>query len=330
MLTGIRFHNFRVLGDTTLKLSAFTLIVGPNGSGKSTAIRALNPDPAQGRATFSSVMTVGGAVEPTNQASITYVFADGQTYERAWYPDSDRQSQRDQEDVRRFASGVLRRPPAALVLNLNSDAVATPTQVRTEISLRPDGGNLAGVLQSLRDQYPERYAAYVAELCRWLPDFDNLLFQTPQDNFKAIALRTRSGHHVIPAASLSQGTLFAIAMLTVAYLPDPPEVVAIEEPDRGIHPRLLRDVRDALYRLAYPESFDEGRQAVQVIATTHSPYMVDLFRDHPEEVVLSQKVGLHAKLRNLTDQPNWEEIVADSQLGDLWYSGVLGGVPAGS
>jgi predicted ATPase len=124
--------------------------------------------------------------------------------------------------------------------------------------------------------------------------------------------------------------LFALALLTIAYLPSPPEIIAIEEPDRGIHPRLLREVRDALYRLAYPNNFDVNRKPVQVIATTHSPYLVDLFRDHPEEVVLAQKDGLDATLTRLTDQPNWEEILRDAQLGELWYSGVLGGVPAGS
>ena len=32
----------------------------------------------------------------------------------------------------------------------------------------------------------------------------------------------------------------------------------------------------------------EKRPPIQVIATTHSPYLLDLYRDHPEEVVLAQ------------------------------------------
>ena len=96
---------------------------------------------------------------------------------------------------------------------------------------------------------------------------------------------------------VSQGTLLALAILTLAYLPDPPPVVGLEEPGRGIHPRLLREVRDAMYRLAYPESCGEDRDPVQVIATTHPPYMVDLFREHPEEIVIANKVeGVYAGL----------------------------------
>jgi predicted ATPase len=140
-------------------------------------------------------------------------------------------------------------------------------------------------------------------------------------------LRTKEGQHQIKAADLSQGTLLALAIMTLAYLPDPPPIMAFEEPDRGLHPRLLRDVRDALYRLAYPENFGEARKPVQVIATTHSPYMLDLFRDHPDEIVIASKVGDNVKFERLSDRPDLDEILADSHLGDLWYSGILGGVP---
>lgn len=119
-----------------------------------------------------------------------------------------------------------------------------------------------------------------------------------------------------------------LAILTLAYIPDPPPIVCLEEPDRGIHPRLLRDVRDAIYRLSYPENYGEKRDAVQVIATTHSPYLLDLFRDHPEEVVIANKVGQDVRFERLSDRDELDEILGDAQLGDAWYSGVLGGVPS--
>ena len=133
------------------------------------------------------------------------------------------------------------------------------------------------VLDRLRDQNPERFEALNQELSRWLPEFDRVLFETPNTGQRAICLRTSSGGHSIKAIDLSQGTLIALAVLTLAYLPTPPPLVCFEEPDHGLHPRLLRDVRDAIYRLAYPESFKEKRDAVQVIATTHNPYFLDLF-----------------------------------------------------
>src|SRR5207249_781795 len=132
-----------------------------------------------------------------------------------------------------------------------------------------------------------------------------------REGHRSISLRTRKGHHMIKAADLSQGTLIALALLTIAYLPEPPSIVCLEEPDHGLHPRLLRDVRDALYRLAYPEGAQEKREPVQVIATTHNPYFVDLFREHPEEIVIAEKVGLEARFSRLSDRPHLDEILAD-------------------
>ena len=90
---------------------------------------------------------------------------------------------------------------------------------------------------------------------------------------------------------------------------------------------MLREVRDALYRLSYPASFGEKREPVQVIATTHSPYMLDQFRDHPEEVVITQKHGHEARFERLSDRTDLPELLSEGSLGDMWFSGILGGVP---
>jgi hypothetical protein len=83
-------------------------------------------------------------------------------------------------------------------------------------------------------------------------------------------------------------------------------------------------VRDLLYRLAYPA---DGREPVQVVTTSHSPYFIDLFRDHPEEVVISQKEGRAARFERLSDRPDLPELLQEGSLGDMWFSGILGGVP---
>jgi predicted ATPase len=198
------------------------------------------------------------------------------------------------------------------------------------MKLTTSGANLGGVLDRLRDQHPERFDGLNEQLGRWIPEFDKVLFETPQTGHRSIALRTREGGHSIKASDLSQGTLIALALLTIAYLPESPSIVCLEEPDHGLHPRLLRDVRDALYRLAYPDGSQEKREPVQVIATTHNPYFLDLFREHPEEVVIAEKVGLESKFSRLSDRKDLEEILGDAPLSEVWYSGVLGGVPVGT
>jgi hypothetical protein len=87
-------------------------------------------------------------------------------------------------------------------------------------------------------------------------------------------------------------------------------------------------VQDALYRLSYPEDFGEKREPVQVVATTHSPFFLDLYKDHLEEIVIAKKIGQEACFERLSEQPHIDEIVQDAHLGDAWYTGILGGVPA--
>ncbi len=209
--------------------------------------------------------------------------------------------------------------------SLDATAIAQPSQVNSG-PIQSNGTGLAAVLDDLKDNHPDRWEMLLEEMRRWLPEYDYVMFDKPQPGSKALALRTKKGGHRIPAAALSQGTLIGLALLTLAYLPDPPSLVGLEEIDRGLHPRLLRHLQDALYRLSYPESCGETRPPIQVIATTHSPYLLDLYRDHPEEIVLAQKEGLEVQMKRLTDIEHYEEILGDSPLSEVWYSGVLGGV----
>jgi predicted ATPase len=212
--------------------------------------------------------------------------------------------------------------------SFDAQAISRPIQVARHVEVAPDGGNLAGVLDFLHSSEPERFELLNCELTRWQPDFDRILLDTPSPGNKSLLLRTREGGHKIQATEVSQGTLLALAILTLAYIPNPPSIVCLEEPDRGIHPRLLRDMRDAMYRLSYPESYGDKRDPVQVIATTHSPYLLDLFKDHPEEVVIANKVDHNVRFERLSDRDDIDEILGDVQLGDAWYSGFLGGVPS--
>ena len=66
---------------------------------------------------------------------------------------------------------------------------------------------------------------------------------------------------------------------------------------------------------------------MQVIATTHSPYLLDLFKEHPEEVVLAHKQGNAATFTRLSERADLLDLLRESNLGDLWYSGILGSVP---
>jgi predicted ATPase len=337
MIESVGFTNFKALRNTTLPLGAFTLLVGANGSGKSTALRAFHALQEPTRYSFDLLASTGWQQieKPVVALSLSWgVPCEGARTTVRWEPRSQPHSKwqyASGDDLPVHVRESLQAKLARVrVFSLEPRILLVPVALQPRLELGPEGDHFAGVLDRLRDEDPERFEALNDELGRLLPEFDRILFDTPDTGRRLFSLRVRKDHHVIPAASLSQGTLFALAILTLAYLSDPPPLVGLEEPDRGIHPRLLRQVRDALYRLSYPKSFGEQRQPVQVIATTHSPYFLDLFKDHPEEIVIAQKAGHEARFERLVDRPDITDILADTPLGEVWYSGVLGGVPVQS
>lgn len=328
MIKAIHFRNFKALRNSTLPLGRFTLVVGPNGSGKSTALQGLaalgNPSPID----FYRVVSVG----ETSSVKVRVQWGDP-------FPGCEAQTVWTQS---RFEGPAISGPDLKVettktlthllervrLYSLDAQAISRPVQVSRHTEVAPDGSNLAGVLDFLHSSEPERFESINTDLGRWQSDYDRILLDTPSAGNKSLMLRTQIGGHKIPASEVSQGTLLALAILTLAYVPNPPPIVGLEEPERGIHPRLLRDVREALYRLCYPESFGASHDPVQVIATTHSPYLLDLFRDHPEEVVVANKLEHNVRFERLSDRDDLDKILGDAQLGDAWYSGVLGGVPS--
>lgn len=113
------------------------------------------------------------------------------------------------------------------------------------------------------------------------------------------------------AAHVSDGMLLVLAYLTILYLPRPPRVILVEEPENGIHPKRLQDVLLILRNLVSEQA------ECQVILTTHSPYVVDLFR--PEEVTLCQKSGDGSvNVRRLSDSQAVLEQRSVFTLGEIW------------
>ena len=346
MIESIEFTNFKALRKTKLQLAPFTLLLGPNGSGKSTVLQGLNcigAMSADGIGNPASAAARLGMTQPS-LLSITAGKRDAPVEIKVrlrlnnqhfvaifhWLPTGRLVADFTHEGGAALQQHELMPCKQWLgriqTFSLNADEIGKPVQVNSG-PLKMDGAGLAAVLDDVKDNHQERWDSLLAELREWLPEFDSIQFDKPLAGQKAIVLRTKTGGHRIPAKDLSQGTLIALALLTLAYSPNPPSVIGLEEIDRGLHPRLLRHLQDALYRLSYPESCGEQLcPPIQVIATTHSPYLLDLYREHPEEVVLAQKKGLEVEMHCLKDIEHFEEILGDSPLSDVWYSGVLGGV----
>ena len=326
MIASVAFRNFKALRATSLALAPFNLLIGPNGSGKTSLIEALQQLHTLAKLPLADAPDLA---KKSSGPEVLFRFA----------PPHDAIEAR-LGCVSELVCDLLQITPpnapgwpalrTALVgirsYVLESDAMTAPAARANGVELTPNAGNLAAVLASLRARDPVAFAALANEVVRIMPEFVALELFDRDGGLVELALRLSDGALVV-AKNLSQGTLYLLAMLTLAFEPAPPPLLCIEEIDRGIHPRLLREIRDALYRLSYPASAGLARRPVQIVATTHSPYLLDLFREHPEEIVLAHKHGTKAHFERLADRGDLGELLGEGSLGDMWFSGILGGVP---
>ena len=128
---------------------------------------------------------------------------------------------------------------------------------------------------------------------------------------KGLYFRLGGTEQLVPASQASDGTLLVLAYLTVLYLPQPPRVLLVEEPENGMHPKRLREVLGILRELIHEQSH------TQVVLTTHSPYVLDLFR--PEEVTLcTMQENGEVKTTRLSESPAVRGESGVFTLGEIW------------
>ena len=333
VIASIAFHNFKALRSASVRLERFNLLIGPNGSGKSSLIEGIMRMGALARLPASDLPVDGQ--DGGDRAEVRFQFmppfaawevvmrcatrdaCDALQWSRR--PDSG-DGPVDWEELRSRLQRVRR-------YEFEHAAMVRGTAVADDAELAPDGGNLAAVMHHRRTQHQPAYDRRRRDVLRALPEYDQVSAEVTSDGRAFIRLRLVEEGELITHEELSHGSLCALAIFCLSTDPEPPSVLCIEDLDRGLHPRLLREARDALYRLSHPGNGEPQAMRSQIVATTHSPYLLDLFREHPEEVVVAEKHGRASTFRRLCDCPDLSEMMAGVSLGDLWYSGVIGGVP---
>jgi predicted ATPase len=172
----------------------------------------------------------------------------------------------------------LGRPFATFLRNMRFAAVypnimRQPARLETERTLREDCSNWGSIIRQMRQRRTgEQSLQRVIELMSLvLPELEQITVRNiggyviPQFLVKD----TRAGRsHYLDPIQLSDGTLRLFGLLLHLYQQPAPSLLAIEEPEQTIHPGLIGVLMEA---------FQEAAEKMQLLITTHSPYVLDYF-----------------------------------------------------
>jgi predicted ATPase len=183
-----------------------------------------------------------------------------------------------------------------------------------ERRIEPDGQNLVPVLHTLytgdrefkRNIDSAMHAAFGS-------DYEEIVFPPAADRRIQFRVRWKSLKREQPAADLSDGTLRFLLLLTALITPEPPMVIAIDEPETGLHPAMLPIIAEFAV---------EAASRTQIVFTTHSPQFLDAFTGAKPTTTVAKWENGETTLHTLEgeDLAYWLE---DYSLGRLFQSGQL-------
>ncbi|MHB1425064.1 MAG: AAA family ATPase [Gemmataceae bacterium] len=189
--------------------------------------------------------------------------------------------------------------------------IRSPQVTRAETQVSSDGQNLVSVLHSLytssRDFKNEINTAMKAAFG---DDFEELVFPPAADQRIQLRIRWKSLRREQSASDLSDGTLRFLFLLAVLANPSPPPLLAIDEPETGLHSFMLPIVA---------EYAQDASNRSQVILTTHSPDLLDAFGDIQPTTTIVERHDGETKLRVIVgdDLRYW---LKQYTLGELFRS----------
>ncbi len=224
-------------------------------------------------------------------------------------------------------------PPRPRVVRLDPEKLAEPSFLGSgDGDVGDDGSRMAAVLADLAVTDRLRFDTIVSGLCNVVPSVKGIRFERESMSETAYERSplhpelfydrvTRSvgyrllvdttGGTGIDAKHVSFGTLVTLALLTILSTTKGPTLLMIDELERGLHPRALATLISQLRTLT------SARPELQLIATTHSPYLADQFK--PDEIVLTTLADDgNVVAGSLKDHPEFERWKNEMAPGEFW------------
>ena len=348
-LKNVHIENFRSLRDVELPLKPLTVLVGPNASGKSNVLKALallkimvTREKLPLIDTIRDSLWAGGADHISFQVHAKMEEAQA-LYELKLKAETDKPFAAEKllvDNVQVISiqngQGVVqdedgknetRYKSNKLALKSAGDYGDKPvTSILTEFlrnwefhDFRPE------LIRQDFEEFPFDDGTGLARLLLYWHENNPGRFHRVRESLEAIT-NFRIGHHSIngdkhldllegyknpiPLERASDGTLRLVVYYTLLNDPTLPPLIAIEEPERNLHPGALTDIANVLEQIA---------ERTQVIITTHSSQLLDAFNFEN----LSDSLGillLHNRPGHGTEVINLEEIRRDQAALDGWIT----------
>jgi predicted ATPase len=370
MLTSLRIQNFRSIRDASVKLGQVNLFIGPNNSGKSNFLKGiefasknLNSQVSYTEAEFDQIITRGISthidearyfgdnipyIELTAQFNFKYpeiIPQNSLFFKRDGFKGSHHThitinrisyiwedlSEAEKQNLDLTPSLLKELIKDVIVYRPDPMRIILPNNLSVAENLGSDGYNLTNFLFNLSQNYKGIFEQLEKDFTQCVGSFTQV--STPADPSNKGFLKLKffdSKSNSYWAEEVSEGVLYFLALLCIVHQPDPPKLLLLEEPEKGIHPRRIKEVMDFIFELAQLRD-------IQIILTSHSPYVVDHFADIPECISVFDRENGETVIRNAGDiitetnakleAEGKKPIRYTDALGEHWVSGFLGGVP---
>lgn len=219
--------------------------------------------------------------------------------------------------VRRVARACMDELSNMRFLDLSPDAMRQPSFPGQTV-LNDRGENFSSVFQSLCKDRQRKQA-----LLQWvyeLTPMDAIDFDFPADQIgRVLVTLIEANGQRTSAYSASDGTLRFLGMLTALLGSEPGQFYFIDEMESNIHPTRL-------YLLLQLIEQQVARGGVQMVATTHSPQLLNVISPATLEsaaIIYRRQHQADAQIKRLLDLPDAKRLIEEQELSNLHAFGWL-------
>lgn len=153
--------------------------------------------------------------------------------------------------------------------DLDREKIRHPAVVEQEPILWEDAGNLSSVLHFVVTEHRSIFDEFQLYLRLAVPGFESLTVKARGGPGQVIACwREKGVDPELTIADLSDGVLHMLCWIVLCLQPNPPSLICIDEPDLGLHPRVLPILAGI---------FEKACNRTQILLATHASYFLTQF-----------------------------------------------------